>query len=114
MMLKVFVVNDEKTPMGFVVSVLEEIFGQPKDEAQRIAILADLNGDAVCGIYRQHAEAQQLVRSATVRSRQHGFPLSFLIRPFPFRERAAVWLFRMVMNVVPEHRVSPAREIPPS
>jgi ATP-dependent Clp protease adaptor protein ClpS len=113
-MLKVLVVNDQKTPMAFVVSVLEEIFGHSKDEAQMIALHADLNGDAICGIYRQHAEAQYLVRSATARSRLHGFPLDFLIRPFPFWERAAVWLFGMVMKVVPEYRVSPARELPPS
>jgi hypothetical protein len=84
-----------------------------KDEAQRIALLADLNGDAVCGIYRQHAEAQHLVRRATARSRQHGFPLGFSIRHFPFWEQAAVWLFMMVMKVVPEYRISPARELPP-
>ncbi len=113
-MLKVLVVNDQKTPMVFVVSVLGDIFGQSKDEAQRIALLADLNGDAVCGIYREHDEAQHLVQSATERSLQHGFPLGFLIRPFPLWERAAVWLFGMVMKVVPEYRVSPARELPPS
>ncbi len=60
-MLKVLVVNDQKTPMAFVVSVLKVFFGQSKDEAQRIALHADLNGDAICGIYRQHAEAQHLV-----------------------------------------------------
>ena len=111
-MLKVLVVNDQKTPMSFVVSVLEEFFGQSKDQAQTIALLADLNGDAICGVYRQHAEAQRLVRSATARSRLHGFPLGFLIRPFPFWERVAWWLFGMVMKVVPDYRISPARELP--
>lgn len=113
-MLKVLVVNDHKTPMSFVVSVLEEFFGQSKDQAQRIALLADLNGDAICGIYRQPAEAQRLVRSAIARSRLHGFPLGFLIRPFPLWERAAVRLFEMVMKVVPEYRISVARELPRS
>jgi ATP-dependent Clp protease adaptor protein ClpS len=111
-MLKVLLVDDQTTPMEFVVSVLEEIFGQSKEEAERTALHAHLNGDAICGIYRQHAEAQNLVRSATARSRQHGFPLGFLIRPFPLWERAAGWLFRMVMRVVPDCRVSPARLLP--
>ena len=110
--LKVLVVNDQVTPMEFVVSVVEEIFGQSKEEAERTALHAHLNGDAICGIYRQHAEAQKLVRSATARSRQQGFQLGFLIRPFPFWERAAGWLFRMVMKVVPDYRVSPARSLP--
>ena len=113
-MLKVLVVNDQKTPMPFVVSVLEDFFGQSKEQAQRIALLADLNGDAICGVYRDDAEAQRLVRGATARSRLHGFPLGFLIRPFPFWERAAVWLFGMVMKVVPEYRISVARELPRS
>ena len=112
-MLKVLLVNDQKTPMAFVVSVLEEIFGHSEDEARTIALHADLSGDAICGIYRQHAEAQHLVRRATARSRLQGFPLGFLIRPLPFWERAAVWLFKMVMNVVPEYRVSSARKLPP-
>jgi ATP-dependent Clp protease adaptor protein ClpS len=113
-MIKVLVVNDQKTSMAFVLSVLEEIFGQSKDEAQMIALHAELNGDAICGIYRQHAEAQHLVRKATARSRLHGFPLSFLIRPSPLWERTAVWVFGMVMKVVPTYHVSFARELPPS
>jgi ATP-dependent Clp protease adapter protein ClpS len=76
-MPKVLVVNDQKTRMAFVVSVLEEIFGQSKDEAQMIALHAELNGDAICGIYRQHAEAQHFVRKATARSRLHGFSTKF-------------------------------------
>jgi ATP-dependent Clp protease adapter protein ClpS len=108
-MLKVLVVNDQMTPMEFVVSILEEIFGQSKEEAERTALHAHLNGDAICGIYRRHAEAQNLVRRATARSRQHGFALGFLIRPFSFRERAAGWLFWMVMKVVPDYRASVAR-----
>jgi ATP-dependent Clp protease adapter protein ClpS len=57
-MLKVLVVNDQMIPIEFVVSVLEEIFGQSKEEAERTALHAYVNGDAICGIYRQHAEAQ--------------------------------------------------------
>jgi ATP-dependent Clp protease adapter protein ClpS len=49
-MIKVLVVNNQVTPMKFVVSVLEQIFGQSKEEAERTALLAQLSGDAVCGI----------------------------------------------------------------
>ena len=107
-MLKVVVVNDQMTPIEFVVSVLEEIFGQSKEEAERTGLHAYVSGDAICGIYRQHAEAQNLVR----RSRQHGFALGFLIRPFPFRERAAGRLFGMVIKVEPDYPVSLARSLP--
>lgn len=112
-MLKVLVFNDQKTPTAFVVSVLEEIFGQSEAEAQMIALHAEQNGDSICGIYRQDAEAEHLVQKATTLSRLHGFPLLFLIRPFPIWERTGVWVFGMVMKVVPEYRVSFAREIPP-
>ena len=81
-MLKVLVVNDQMTPMEFVVSIFEEIFGQSKEEAERTALHAHLNGDAICGIYRQHAEAQKLMRSATARSRQTRFPIRFFDTSF--------------------------------
>ena len=76
-MLKVLVVNDDLTPTQFVVSVLQDIFGHSKQVAEKTALLADLNGKAVCGICREYVEANSLVSSATAVSRQHGYPLGF-------------------------------------
>src|SRR5215470_19430011 len=98
-MLKVLVVNDDLTPTEFVVSVLQDIFGHSKQVAEKTALLAHLNGEAPCGICREHAEANNLVSSATALSRQRGYPLGFVVFPLPFWERVAGYLLRMVMKV---------------
>jgi ATP-dependent Clp protease adaptor protein ClpS len=49
-MLKVLVLNDENSPMEFVASALQDIFGYSEDEARRIALHAHLNGEAACCI----------------------------------------------------------------
>jgi ATP-dependent Clp protease adaptor protein ClpS len=100
-MIKVLVVNDQVTPMAFVVSVLQETFGQSKEEAERTALLAHLDGDAVCGIYHEHLEAQNLMTRAMELSRRHGYPLSFSAVPIFLRERVGACVFRMIMKVAP-------------
>jgi len=104
-MLKVLVVNDDLTPTQFVVSVLQDIFGHSKQVAEKTALLADLNGKAVCGICRECVEANSLVSSATALSRQHGYPLGFVVLPPPFWERVAGYLLKLVMKVTPGYDV---------
>ena len=102
-MLKVLVLNDRVTPMSFAVLVLQQVFDQSKEEAEITALHAHLNGDALCGIYQQQAEAQAAVEKARELSSKHDYPLDFSIVPIPFRERAAVWIFGMVMKVAPAY-----------
>jgi len=104
-MLKVLVVNDDLTPTEFAVSVLQDIFGHSKQVAEKTALLAHLNGEAVCSICREYVEANRLVSSATALSRQHGYPLGFAVLPLPFWERVAGYLFRLVMKVTPSYEV---------
>jgi ATP-dependent Clp protease adaptor protein ClpS len=104
-MLKVLVVNDDFTPTEFVVSVLQDIFGHSKQVAEKTALLAHLNGKAVCGIYREYVEANSLVSSATALSRQRGYPLGFVVLPLPFWERVAGCVFKWVMKVTPGYDV---------
>jgi ATP-dependent Clp protease adapter protein ClpS len=104
-MLKVLVVKDDLTPTEFVVSVLQDIFGHSKQVAEKTALLAHLNGEAVCGICQEYVEANSLVSSATALSRQHGHPLGFAILPLPFWERVAGCLLRLVMKVTPGYDV---------
>jgi ATP-dependent Clp protease adapter protein ClpS len=108
-MLKVIVISDHLTPIEFVASLLQEIFGHSKEVAEKTALLAHLNGEAPCGICREHAEANNLVSSATALSRQTGYPLGFAILPLPFWERAVGYLLRMVMKVTPGSCIRLAR-----
>jgi ATP-dependent Clp protease adapter protein ClpS len=103
-MLKVLGVNDDVTPMEFVVSILQGNFRQSREEAERVALQAHLNGDAVCGIYQGAADGHRSVSRATELSRRAGYRLCFLARPIPFWERAGGYIFGMVMKIAPNHR----------
>lgn len=48
---KVLLLNDDYTPMDFVVQVLESIFGKNRNEAIDIMLQVHRRGVGVCGIY---------------------------------------------------------------
>ena len=50
-MYKVFLLNDDYTPMEFVVRVLEHIFLKSSDEATQIMLHVHQRGVGLCGIY---------------------------------------------------------------
>ena len=100
-MLDVLVVNDEVTPMAFVVSVLQEVFGHSEETAERIAMFGQLNGAAICGVCRNRVEALDLIGRAVTLSRQRGYPLDFSINPVPFWRRTAARLVHLAMKLAP-------------
>lgn len=48
---KVLLLNDDYTPMEFVVHVLERFFNKDREEATRIMLLVHQNGVGVCGVF---------------------------------------------------------------
>ncbi len=48
---RVVILNDDYTPMEFVVFILERIFGKNHEEAYRIMLHVHNHGLGVCGIY---------------------------------------------------------------
>ncbi len=48
---KVFILNDDYTPMEFVVEVLETIFRKSHDEAMQIMLRVHRKGSGLCGVY---------------------------------------------------------------
>jgi ATP-dependent Clp protease adaptor protein ClpS len=48
---RVLLLNDDYTPMEFVVEVLVKIFRKTPDEAARIMMHVHQNGVGVCGVY---------------------------------------------------------------
>ena len=47
----VMMMNDDYTPMEFVVHVLQQFFGKNLEEATHIMLVVHTKGSAVCGIY---------------------------------------------------------------
>lgn len=50
-MFRVLLLNDDFTPMDFVVHVLERFFGKNKQEATEIMLHVHRKGVGVCGVY---------------------------------------------------------------
>jgi ATP-dependent Clp protease adaptor protein ClpS len=71
---KVLLLNDDYTPMDFVVYVLERFFNKGHDEANRIMMHVHQKGVGVCGVYTYEV-AETKVAQVTNFSRQHQHPL---------------------------------------
>lgn len=71
-MYKVYLLNDDYTPMEFVVQVLESIFNKSPEDAMRIMLEVHQSGLGLCGIYTfEIAETKVTQTLAAARHEQH-------------------------------------------
>jgi ATP-dependent Clp protease adaptor protein ClpS len=73
-MYKVVLHNDDYTPMEFVVSLLEKLFGLDREKATRIMLLIHTHGKGVCGIFTYEI-AETKVAQGNEYSQRHQHPL---------------------------------------
>ena len=73
-MYKVFLLNDDFTPMEFVVKLLEKFFGMDREKATRVMLMVHSHGKGVCGIYTYEI-AETKIAQVTEYSQQHQHPL---------------------------------------
>ena len=71
---KVLLLNDDYTPMEFVVFVLERFFAKGREEATRIMLHVHHKGVGICGVYTYEI-AETKVAQVMDLARQHGHPL---------------------------------------
>ncbi len=71
---KVILLNDDYTPMEFVVDVLKMVFHKPHAEATRIMLHVHQNGMGVAGVY-PYEVAETRVRTVEELARQNEYPL---------------------------------------
>ncbi|MDX2288843.1 MAG: ATP-dependent Clp protease adapter ClpS [Hyphomicrobiaceae bacterium] len=71
---KVLLLNDDYTPMEFVVHVLERFFNKGREEATRIMLHVHHKGVGICGVYTYEV-AETKVTQVTDFARQHQHPL---------------------------------------
>ena len=58
-MYKVILINDDYTPMEFVVHVLEKFFGMSREKATHVMLNVHTKGVGVCGVFtREIAETK--------------------------------------------------------
>ena len=74
----VLLLNDDYTPMMFVVNVLEDVFQKPPAEAYRIMMQVHLNGRGLAGVYPWEV-AETKVDTLLSRARAAGHPLQATI-----------------------------------
>lgn len=77
-MYQVFLLNDDFTPMDFVVVVLEKFFGMSRERAMEVMLTVHILGKGLCGTYSQDIAATK-VEKVRQYARQHQHPLQCMM-----------------------------------
>jgi len=77
---QVVMLNDDYTPMEFVVTVIQEYFGKDRDTATQIMLRIHLDGRGICGVYT-HDVANTKVAQVLEAAREAGHPLQCVCEP---------------------------------
>lgn len=73
-LFKVILINDDFTPMNFVVLVLKNFFGMTEEKATQVMLHVHTRGIGVCGVFTKDV-AETKVRQVNQFSRKHQHPL---------------------------------------
>ena len=73
-MFKVMLLNDDFTPMEFVVLVLQKFFGMTRERATQLMLKVHREGIGVCGVYPRDL-ATTKVQQVAAYARRHQHPL---------------------------------------
>jgi ATP-dependent Clp protease adaptor protein ClpS len=82
-MYQVVMLNDDYTPMEFVVVVIQEFFGKDREAATQIMLKIHLDGKGVCGVYSRDIAATKVDQVLEAASKA-GHPLKCLSEPVEF------------------------------
>lgn len=74
-LFKVLLLNDDYTPMDFVVVVLLKFFGMSREQATRIMLKVHKDGVGVCGVF-PHDVAATKVEQVSSFAREYQHPLA--------------------------------------
>ena len=80
MLYRVILVNDDYTPMEFVVMVLQRIFRLPHEQAVQIMLKVHTEGAGVCGVFTAEV-AETRVREVLSLARESEHPLQCTMEP---------------------------------
>ncbi len=75
---RVVLINDDYTPMEFVVQMLQKLFGYGREKATRIMLEVHMKGRGVCGVFAfeiAETRAAQVLEYA----RRHEHPLACVV-----------------------------------
>lgn len=79
---QVLLLNDDFTPMDFVIQVLQTIFQMDHDRAMRIMLEVHTAGRGICGIYTRDIAASKVEQVVNL-AREHQHPLACVMEEAP-------------------------------
>lgn len=79
-MYQVVMLNDDYTPMEFVVWVLQEFFSKDQQEATSIMLKIHFEGRGICGVYSRDV-SQSKVEQVLMAAHQAAHPLQAISEP---------------------------------
>jgi ATP-dependent Clp protease adaptor protein ClpS len=82
-MYQVVMLNDDYTPMEFVVVVIQEYFNKDMESATQIMLKIHLDGRGVCGVYSKDVAATK-VDQVLEAANSAGHPLKCISEPVEF------------------------------
>jgi ATP-dependent Clp protease adaptor protein ClpS len=79
-MYQVVLLNDDYTPMEFVVVVIQEFFSKDRETATQIMLKIHLDGKGICGVFSRDVAATK-VDQVTEAAIKNGHPLQCVSEP---------------------------------
>ena len=77
---RVLLLNDDYTPMEFVIEVLEIFFSMNREQATQVMLHVHTRGKGVCGVFSRDI-AETKVDQVTEFAREHNHPLMCTMEP---------------------------------
>ena len=71
----VLLLNDDFTPMDFVIHVLQKFFSMNRERATQIMLKVHMEGQGICGVYPRDVAATK-IEQVTVYARENQHPLA--------------------------------------
>ena len=71
---RVVLINDDYTPMEFVVEILESIFGMERTRATQVMLEVHTKGKGICGVYNFEIAETKVAQVMGI-AKQHQHPL---------------------------------------
>ena len=75
---KVVLLNDDTTPIDFVIEILMSIYRHTQETAEQLTLTIHHEGAGVAGIYTYELAEQKAIETVNL-SRQSGFPLQIKV-----------------------------------
>lgn len=79
-MFKVLLLNDDYTPMEFVVETIERFFNKSREQVTQIMLKVHTEGAGVCGVYPQDI-AETKMNQVLIAAKEAQHPLQCVVEP---------------------------------